>query len=351
MWWLARPAGAGGIRSAADAVEAGAGLDRGRLRSRSGSSLIIVGLLVGEPRRPGARDRPQGARTRLHPDRLRRADRASIAPLTEEFVFRGFLFTVLWERTNVPVATVVTGGRSSGSSTSRARTGSACSCSGVLGAVLCLLFWRTVSLIPCIVLHSFHNSISFGVVKELPWWGFLLLVAGSVTTTLAMSCSPRGSGRRPRPRRAGCCRPRSDARWSPAAASAQTPTPTPTPPAPTPTPVPTPPPPPPAPGHAAAEGRRSATATRAAPSRSRATPWRIRGELRPYVAGQTVLVRFFRHGRKHPPAGRAAPADPRRPGRDVPHAVPQPKGGADRRQGGPSRHARARHRAQRRRCG
>jgi hypothetical protein len=37
------------------------------------------------------------------------------------------------------------------------------------------------------MLHSFHNSISFGVVKELPWWGFLLLVFGSVLTTLAIS--------------------------------------------------------------------------------------------------------------------------------------------------------------------
>jgi hypothetical protein len=26
--------------------------------------------------------------------------------------------------------------------------------------------------------------------------------------------------------------------------------------------------------------------------------WRVRGELRPYIAGQTVLVRFFRNGRK-----------------------------------------------------
>ena len=28
------------------------------------------------------------------------------------------------------------------------------------------------------------------------------------------------------------------------------------------------------------------------------TPWRVRGELRPFVAGQTVVVRFFRNGRK-----------------------------------------------------
>jgi lipoprotein-anchoring transpeptidase ErfK/SrfK len=28
------------------------------------------------------------------------------------------------------------------------------------------------------------------------------------------------------------------------------------------------------------------------------SPWRVRGELRPYVAGQTVVVRFFRNGRQ-----------------------------------------------------
>ena len=49
---------------------------------------------------PGARHRPQGAGLARGADRLRGAD-CVIAPLTEEFVFRGFLFRVLWERTNV----------------------------------------------------------------------------------------------------------------------------------------------------------------------------------------------------------------------------------------------------------
>jgi membrane protease YdiL (CAAX protease family) len=109
-----------------------------------------------------------------------------VAPLTEELVFRGFLFRVLWERTNVVIAGVVSGllfglVHKPGADWIGVVVLSA------LGAILCFVFARTVSLLPCIMLHSFHNSISFGVVKELPWWGFLLLVFGSVITTLAIS--------------------------------------------------------------------------------------------------------------------------------------------------------------------
>jgi hypothetical protein len=78
----------------------------------------------------------------------------------------------------------------------------------------------------------------------------------------------------------------------PAAALAQTP---PVPPAPTPTPVPTPVPPVQVQGKLKLkiektyrdDGRHVALTKQA---------WRIRGELRPYVAGQTVLVRLFRDG-------------------------------------------------------
>jgi hypothetical protein len=38
-------------------------------------------------------------------------------------------------------------------------------------------------------LHAFHNSISFGFTKELPWWGFLLLILASVTTTFLIARS------------------------------------------------------------------------------------------------------------------------------------------------------------------
>jgi membrane protease YdiL (CAAX protease family) len=109
-----------------------------------------------------------------------------VAPVAEEFFFRGFMFRVLAERTNVALGSIITG----------AIFGLVHLPSGDLvgvlvlslfGVALCLVLWRTASLIPCIMLHAFHNSISFGFTKELPWWGFLLLIAVSVTTTLALS--------------------------------------------------------------------------------------------------------------------------------------------------------------------
>jgi membrane protease YdiL (CAAX protease family) len=109
-----------------------------------------------------------------------------VAPIAEEFFFRGFMFRVLAEQTNVALGSVITGvvfglvHLPSGDLI------------GVLvlslfGVALCLVLWRTASLIPCIMLHAFHNSISFAATKELPWWGFLLLIAGSVTATFVLS--------------------------------------------------------------------------------------------------------------------------------------------------------------------
>jgi uncharacterized protein len=108
------------------------------------------------------------------------------APLGEEFFFRGFLFRVLWERTNVSVATFATGvvfGLAHAGDTDI----SGVLFLGVLGAGLCVVLWRTASLLPCIMLHSLHNSISFADTKGLPWWGFLLLIAGSVLTALTIA--------------------------------------------------------------------------------------------------------------------------------------------------------------------
>jgi membrane protease YdiL (CAAX protease family) len=116
------------------------------------------------------------------------------APLGEEFFFRGFLFRVLWEKTNVSVATFATGvvfGLVHAGDTDI----SGVLLLGVLGAGLCVLLWRTASLLPCIMLHSFHNSISFAETKGLPWWGFLLLIAGSVLTALAIALLAMRAGR------------------------------------------------------------------------------------------------------------------------------------------------------------
>jgi uncharacterized protein len=118
-----------------------------------------------------------------------------VAPLAEEFFFRGFLFKVLWERTNVSVATIATGA-TFGLVHKPGGDWIGVAVLALFGVALCLLFWRTASLLPCIMLHSFHNSISFGFTKELPWWGFLLLTVGSVTTTLAIALLATRLGRR-----------------------------------------------------------------------------------------------------------------------------------------------------------
>jgi membrane protease YdiL (CAAX protease family) len=118
-----------------------------------------------------------------------------VAPLAEEFFFRGFLFKVLWERSNVIVATIVTGA-AFGLVHKPGGDWIGVAVLAFFGCALCLLFWRTASLLPCIMLHSFHNSISFGFTKELPWWGFLLLVTVSVTTTFAIALWATRLGRR-----------------------------------------------------------------------------------------------------------------------------------------------------------
>jgi membrane protease YdiL (CAAX protease family) len=110
-----------------------------------------------------------------------------IAPVAEEFFFRGFFFGVLrrWRimvlgrNIGTWVAAIVTG-----ILFGLAHTGSASSQYliplGFLGFVLCLVRWRTRSLYPCMALHSFNNSLALGV-SQLHWaaGAVIALVVGS----------------------------------------------------------------------------------------------------------------------------------------------------------------------------
>jgi hypothetical protein len=99
----------------------------------------------------------------------------AIAPMCEEFFFRGFVFGAL---RNIPlrvgrvdggpwIAAVLTG-----ILFGLAHTGSASSQYlvplGFLGFVLCLVRWRTGSLYPCMALHSANNALALGV-NQLSW--------------------------------------------------------------------------------------------------------------------------------------------------------------------------------------
>ncbi|HET9104590.1 MAG TPA: CPBP family intramembrane glutamic endopeptidase [Solirubrobacteraceae bacterium] len=105
----------------------------------------------------------------------------AIAPVAEEFFFRGFFFGAL---RRLPlrigghdlapwVAAVITG-----ILFGLAHTGSASSQYliplGLLGFTLCLVRWRTGSLYPCIVLHSANNALALGV-NQLQWPAFAVL--------------------------------------------------------------------------------------------------------------------------------------------------------------------------------
>ncbi len=127
-----------------------------------------------------------------------------IAPIAEEFFFRGFIFgglrrlrIVVAGRYMGPwVAAVLTG-----ILFGLAHTGSAnpqfLVPLGLLGFTLCLLRWRTRSLYPCMVLHSINNSLALGI-NQLNWNAgeIAALMAGSVLVIFALTgrlASPRSS--------------------------------------------------------------------------------------------------------------------------------------------------------------
>jgi membrane protease YdiL (CAAX protease family) len=126
-----------------------------------------------------------------------------IAPMAEEFFFRGFLFGTL-RRWRVSVfgreigtwlAAIVTG-----ILFGLAHTGSASSQYliplGFLGFVLCLVRWRTRSLYPCMALHSFNNSLALGY-NQLHWSAaaILGLIVGSWLVIAAITGPLSKSGR------------------------------------------------------------------------------------------------------------------------------------------------------------
>jgi membrane protease YdiL (CAAX protease family) len=89
-----------------------------------------------------------------------------VAPISEEILFRGFIFRALANWKGPWPAAILTG-----LVFGAVHTGSAPAVDlvplAVLGFGLCLLYWFTGSLYPCIVLHSLNNSIAFG---ELEGW-------------------------------------------------------------------------------------------------------------------------------------------------------------------------------------
>jgi len=99
-----------------------------------------------------------------------------IAPICEEFLFRGFVFQALRNWRGPWLAALITG-----LLFGAFHLGSAPAVDlvplAMLGFALCLLFWRTKSLYPCIAAHALNNSIAYGDLESWRWWQVIVLAS------------------------------------------------------------------------------------------------------------------------------------------------------------------------------
>ena len=107
-----------------------------------------------------------------------------VAPVAEEFFFRGFFFTSMRAWKGLWPAAVITGLVFGG-----IHIGSAEAVFLVplafFGFALCLLKERTGSLYPCMALHCMNNSLAFGVSQDWGWETVVLFVSALSLISLA----------------------------------------------------------------------------------------------------------------------------------------------------------------------
>ncbi len=102
-----------------------------------------------------------------------------VAPMAEEILFRGYIFSALRNWRGTAVAAVITGILFGG-----VHAGSAPVLDllplAVLGVGLCLLYRRTGSLYPCIAAHSINNSVAFSNLASLDVGEGIALTIGAL---------------------------------------------------------------------------------------------------------------------------------------------------------------------------
>jgi membrane protease YdiL (CAAX protease family) len=113
---------------------------------------------------------------------------AFVAPLAEELFFRGFVFGVLREKLGAVWGVLATGVVFGLVHVA----GSPIETVGVLvilGSLLCVLYLKTGSLLPCIALHAINNAISFAATKSLPWTAGVAIVLASTGAAVAVAAA------------------------------------------------------------------------------------------------------------------------------------------------------------------
>jgi membrane protease YdiL (CAAX protease family) len=116
-----------------------------------------------------------------------------IAPICEELLFRGFIFTALSNWKGMWPAAIITGLLFGG-----VHVGSAPVVDLVplafLGFGLCLLYRITGSLYPCIAAHSLNNSIAYGGLESWTFLQVIALIAGSLLLIGAIALAAKRVG-------------------------------------------------------------------------------------------------------------------------------------------------------------
>jgi hypothetical protein len=124
---------------------------------------------------------------------------AVVAPVAEEFFFRGFFFTALRNWRGLWPAAIGTGivfGAIHGSSADAAFLLPL----AFFGFVLCLIYAKTNSLYPCIALHCANNSVAFGTTQHWTWQIAVLFVGSIAVIGLgALAVQQKWNPRSPAP--------------------------------------------------------------------------------------------------------------------------------------------------------
>jgi uncharacterized protein len=102
-----------------------------------------------------------------------------VAPICEEILFRGFIFTALRNWRGTLPAALITGVLFGGVHAFSAPALDLIPLAA-LGVGLCLLYRRTGSLYPCFIAHSLNNSIAFAALEKWSLGEWALLIVGAL---------------------------------------------------------------------------------------------------------------------------------------------------------------------------
>jgi uncharacterized protein len=113
-----------------------------------------------------------------------------VAPICEELLFRGFIFTALRNWRGMWPAAVTTALVFGAVHAGSAPAVDLVPLAG-LGLGLCLLYRYTGSLYPCIAVHSLNNSLAFGSLENWGWQIPVLMLAALATIALLAFAAAR----------------------------------------------------------------------------------------------------------------------------------------------------------------